>query len=243
MQTFLIQKPAVRDARSGPLFTVLIFFVLLSSQSTASIVTTSGTGGLSITEDFSSLPHATEFDTYTGNSLIHFGEAFAGQTVFEVLGDEIISGTPTASLALLDPPSNNGFYTFGVGSIQGLAGAPGGGDGNIGEGALAMLFTDNINEFSIFLGVAPNYTLNFYRRDGSLFDSVDVVGQGIYHFSSIDSSPFAGVTITNTGPTGAQYDDVRLGAAIPEPNTVLLFCSALSITLIRRRSRRGNSFN
>lgn len=211
------------------------------------IYVTTGAAPFYIVDDFSSIQGDISGIYYTKGANI--AEAFFGQDVIGGEGIPFVNeraiGTPTNPLELMVPSSQDG-VSIGIGHVNdycllGMANGP------IGEGVISIYFLEN--QFAIGLAILGGsggaVTLDFFSRDGSLFDSVNINNISDakieYTFSS-SISEFAGITISNTDHGGIGIDDLRLSSAqasVPEPSTILLLTAGITgIGLLRIKRKR-----
>ena len=216
-----------------------------SSASAASIIVISpSTLNTSDIETFSdlSIPYPGIIDTVLVRNGISFAERFAGQTVSsDVHWSDVLSGMPTAGLTLVaGAPSQNLAQTFGNNHSRVIAGRNELEDN--GEGAVAVLFSVNQFELGFSItgstGFVGNAFVSFYRRDGSLIDTVTLasLADGAFAFRGSPAVPdIAGITITNDDTGGIGFDNFRYNA-IPESSTAaLLACGLAGLAAARRR--------
>jgi len=189
--------------------------------------------------DFESLTGGTESGTnydgvidLTGAS---FAERFVGQTLTVSGNFDVLSGMPVNSLALQAgvPNQNLVLLTYGLdGNV--LAGLGPTGFDNfsaIGEGAVAILFERDQSElgFKTVGGNLGTAKVEFWTRDGSLIDAIDLadIGTGFFGFRREGSiKDIAGLSIWNTDLGGIAFDDIRF-EVVPIPPAVWLFGSGL----------------
>ncbi|MEM9353838.1 MAG: PEP-CTERM sorting domain-containing protein [Planctomycetota bacterium] len=200
--------------------------------------------------DFNSLPSA-PFPGVSTEGVVDldgasFAEHFAGQAI-GVSGDfDTVSGSPNDPLALVPGAVGENITVGNVGGIVAIAGlGPNAwplASAN-GEGSLAILFDDDTAEFGLeILGVDPSTggaTFDFYRRNGTLIDSVTVPlpSNGFFGFvRELDTVDIAGVVITNDDVGGIAIDNVVFQLPIPEPGTWTL--AALGVFAISCRNRK-----
>jgi len=203
---------------------------------------------LSVTglEDFESLaapPYpGAPFDGVVDLDGSAYAERFAGQTLGASGLFDTLSGLPSGPLSLVAGAASQNLVAATLGSVGvsglGAAGFPAE-DAN-GEGAFSILLDVDSAEFGIeILGAnAGTATFDFYRRDGSLIESVTLTGlsDGLYGFAREGGEiDIAGVSITNDDPAGIGFDNVRF--AVPEPGSAgLLALGLLGTGLAARRS-------
>lgn len=184
-----------------------------------------------------------------------FGERFAGQTLGVNGNFDVLTGTPTNPLTLLAgaPGRNLSIDAFGAPGNQVISGLGPVGFPSfnaIGEGSLAVLFDADQSELGLDIlaterGMA---TFNFFRRDGSLIDTL------VFDFTNLLDGPrafrreggaadIAGLTVTNNDPFGLAYDNLRFSqGVVPEPTSLMLFAGGAAAVMAwtyRRRKRVG----
>lgn len=148
-----------------------------------------------------------------------FAERFQGQTLtsfddgtslFDVLG-----ATATDPLTLQVGNAGENLLVTSVTTAavvgRGPTNFP---EDNVGEGSIAVLFDFDQSQFGVTIeGVdsGGSATLDFFRRDGSLIDTVVVPlsGDGAHGFQREGGvNDIAGVSIHNDDPLGVGYDDL-----------------------------------
>ncbi len=177
-------------------------------------------------------------------------ERFVGQTL-SFSGDlDVLSGLPSGPLALQvgaagenlavgTDTGTNGLYPWGP------KGAPL--PDGYGEGSFAVLFSGDVSNFGFesFFG-AGTTTVQFFRADGSLIDSVVVAGVGTFGFARDGGlQDIRGVSVHTSDAGGLGYDNFRYGDVddvVPEPASIVLFGLGLVGLggLARRRNRAAS---
>ncbi len=174
----------------------------------------------------------TNFDSVFESDGADFAERFAGQALSFSGNFDVLSGTPTSPLTLQvgDPNDNLNVFLFtGTGSqvLTGLGplGFPSG--SAIGEGSFAVLFDFDQSEFGFDLvgGNAGSATVNFFKRDGSLIDTVILTGLSdqSYGFARDGGvNDVAGISVHNDDVAGIGFDNLCHDVAgVPgQPETV-----------------------
>jgi len=145
---------------------------------------------------------------------ISFGERFVGQTLSYALNFDVLSGSPTNPLTLVaGAPSEN--LLVGILALGGLGPVASGVPGQaIGEGSVAVSLDEDQAEVG-FAALGTNMgtaTLDFFRRDGSLIQTVVVtdldslfLGYGFRRVGGI--TDIAGFSIQNADEGGVFYDN------------------------------------
>ena len=152
---------------------------------------------------------------------VFFAERFVGQTLSYAGNFDVISGSPSNPLALQPGASgqNLNVFNFSTNVLDGLGPLGFPNFDSIGEGAMAMYFSAGQSQFSFQLvgGDAGSATLDFYRADGSLIDTIVLSGlaNSTYGFQRLGGVPdIAGVLIQNTDPAGIGLDNVCHDVAV-----------------------------
>jgi len=178
------------------------------------------------------------------------GERFNGQVLGSSGNSDTLSGLPNGPLSVVVGALNQNLNIFtrapdgnvltGLGNL----GFPN--FNAIGEGAVAILFDNDQSEFG-FQSVGGDFgdaTFEFFRRDGSLIDTLNPagLGMGLFGFSRDGGvRDIAGISMWNTDPAGIAYDNIIFDVAgnqvaVPEPATVALFGLGLvGLGFARRR--------
>jgi hypothetical protein len=188
------------------------------------------------------VPPGTNYDSIFTSGGVSFAERFTGQANTPSGGFDVLSGTPSGPLSLAIGATNQNLNVVVNNGSQVLSGlGPVGFPAfdAIGEGSFAALFTTDQSEFGFDLiggnlEAANGAILNFFRRDGSLIDTVTLnnLSDKSYGFKR-DGGVFdiAGVSVHNNDLAGIGVDnvrfDVRSGGNVPEPASIALVGMAL----------------
>jgi len=161
----------------------------------------------------------TNYDTVFESDGADFGERFAGQTLSFIGDFDQLSGSPTSPLTLQAGSTNQnlGVYIYDGTGSQVLYGLGPLGFPNydaIGEGSFAVLFDFDQSEFGFDLvgGNDGTATINFFKRDGTLIDTIIVTGLGTdqsYGFTRDGGvNDIAGISIHNDDLRGIGFDNL-----------------------------------
>lgn len=162
-------------------------------------------------------PGVNHDDVFESNGAA-FAERFLGQNLSYDGPFDQLSGTPVSPLTLQvgEPGQNLNIYLYTSTNSQILTGLGAAGWPNsdaIGEGSFAVLFDYDQTEFGFQLvgGNDGPATVDFFRRDGSLIDSI-VIGNlstDSYGFRRAGGiADIAGISIQNVDPAGIGFDSL-----------------------------------
>lgn len=210
---------------------------------------------------FSELAGGAVIDGLLTSGGVQFGERFDGQelavakaprpgAIAQDWFDDLSFGAPLAGLTLLPGAigANLGVYHYGDADGAAIFGiGPQNSDGSdpSGFGALSARFASPVSALGFQLRDADGgaITLQLYRADGSLIETVDLTGRtdGRYAFARNGGvADIAGFSLTHRDSYyGVSLDNLLLTtAAVPEPAAALLFIPGLlTLAALRRRAR------
>lgn len=175
---------------------------------------------------------------------IGFSERFVGQVVMPFGDNDILSAAPVGPLTLVqgaalhntsvviyDEGTQNGKVFAGIGTVPfpSLLG--------LGEGSFAMQFSSDQSQIGLSLvgGDAGSAFLSFFRRDGSLIDSVVLGGlgeTGFYGFARAGGiHDIAGISVFNDDLAGIGLDNIKhdVVSSVPEPGMYLMLLVGLAL--------------
>jgi hypothetical protein len=146
---------------------------------------------------------------------VFFAERFVGQAVSYNGNFDVITGSPSNPLLLQAgaPLQNLNVFDYSTNVLTGLGPLGFPNFDAIGEGAIAMYFSAGQSQFAFQLvgGENGSATLDFYRADGSLIDTIVLSGLAntTYGFKRVDGTQdIAGVLIQNQDVGGIGLDNV-----------------------------------
>lgn len=150
----------------------------------------------------------------------NFAERFVGQTLSPSGNFDVLSGTPTVPLALqVGSPGQNlnilsSASTLNTNALSGVGPLGFPNFDAVGEGSFAVLFDFDQSEFGFDLlgGNGGSATVNFFRRNGSLADTIviDGLASTSYGFRRDGGiKDIAGISIDNNDPGGIPVDNLR----------------------------------
>ncbi len=211
----------------------------------------------------------TNFDNILDLGDASFAERFVGQSVSSSGTSDVLSDSPTNPLSLQVGAPNENVTVFSSpgetngGAIAGLGPLGFPAPFSIGDGALAILFDNDQSEFGFMSpgGNAGSAAFNFFRRDGSLINSLNPMnlGEDFFGFSrEAGTQDIAGISIFNTDFNGIGLDDIIFDvpgdsmpnipgdpsgdsnppAPVPEPSTFLLLGTGLAAFVAWRQTSR-----
>lgn len=184
------------------------------------------------------------FDDIIAGTGISYGERFAGQSLAADDPFDVVTGSPVGTLSLLSGAASQNLATLPQSTttfLLGLSATDGGYQSTraLGEGAIAVLFDHDHSEFGFeFLGASNggDAFISFFRRDGSLIDSITIVnvangGIGFRRTGGI--ADIAGAVMTNNEVNGFGINTVLYN--IPGPSGQAVFVAAAPLAARRRR--------
>lgn len=219
------------------------------------------------TEDFSGFASGgnTPYNGLVQGNGLAFGERFAGQQLssqtvfFPAVGSsgqfDALSGSPTSPLTLLAGNADQNLWIGNVGLSGGfmMAGCgPAGsafGPGGNGYGSVALLFDEDQSQLG-FQIIGQNGSIgvvSFFRRDGSLIETVNIDLAGLQTGGLVPELSFgflrdggvadiAGMSFTNVDLAGVAMDNFIFSSSIPAPGAVALLGLAGLVGGRRRRA-------
>jgi len=231
---------------------ILLVVALTTTVGTAQATLTQiGLGSLiyDSTIDFETTALGIHNSTIVPSGAMSFSERFAGQTLSHFDNFDVLSGTPSGPLTLVDGAANRNLniHAFGgTGSrvLTGL-GTEGANNNGRGKGAVSVLFGALQSDFG-FQVVGQDGgtgTLAAFRADGSSVGSLTFgLGSTATDFAfSSGTDLIAGFSLTNFNGGGAAFDNFRYReggySAIPEPSTALLLGLGIAVAGFVKRRR------
>ena len=197
----------------------------------------------------------TNYDGILTSGGVSFAERFAGQVNVPVAGFDVLSGTPSSDLALAVGAVNQNLAVATPASsnvLGGLGTASHPSFDALGEGSIAILFSEDQSEFGLDIAFTDSgtATLDFFRRDGFLIEQVilnlPLSNNTSYAFARVGGlKDIAGVSIFNNDLQGFAIDNVRYDVPVggngqgqlPEPGSLVLSALALlGLAAVRRRN-------
>lgn len=200
-------------------------------------------------------PPGTSYDGILESGTVAFAERFVGQTRTTSGVFDVLSGLPGGSLTLQvgAPNQNVGVALFGTSQVLfgiGPQGFPA--LSSTGEGSVAALFDFDQSElvFDVVGGEGGSATVQFFRRDGTLIDTVILGGLGdsSYGFQREGAlRDIAGVSIFNDDGGGIGLDNLRSDVrgrqgppgTIPWPAAGVLVVAGLGLARMLTERGRG----
>jgi hypothetical protein len=169
----------------------------------------------------------TSYDIVLWSGTILFGERFQGQTLGNAGDFDVVSGTPSDPLTPQagSAGQNLNIFTYVSNVLVGLGHIGFPDIDAIGEGSIALYFPAPQRRVGLQLvgGNGGSATLDFYRADGSLIDSIVLTGLGEfrYGFETADATnSIAGILIQSTDASGVGLDDVCYEAGVVSSRSV-----------------------
>ena len=196
----------------------------------------------------------TNYDAIFESDGASFAERFVGQTLTPSGDFDTLSGVPSTPLALQIGAAGQNLNVFIHTTSNVLTGLGNKGfpsfDG-IGEGSFAVLFDYDQSEFGFELvgGDGGSATVEFFKRDGSLIDTILLGGLSdqSYGFQRDGGlKDIAGISIWNTDGGGIGFDNLIHDVPgvpgdpniVPEPMTMIaMFGGLVSLGGYLRRRR------
>ena len=224
-------------------FSILLLSATITGVSSVGIAAASSVnqvsyGSLTGSEvvTFEDLPQisapGTNYDNIFVSGGVSFAERFVGQTLSTLNNFDQLSGSPNAGLALQIGAANQNINVF-AGNYNGKYGNVLDGLGPIGypsydaigEGSFALRFSTDQSQFGFSLvgGDGGNAYISFFKRDGSLIDSITVSGlSNTYYGFSREGGvmDIAGISIYNDDLGGVAFDDLKHDVRSNENNSV-----------------------
>jgi len=182
--------------------------------------------------DFNTAPAAalpgTSYDSIINPNGVGIAERFYGQTIMDFAGSDKLGDNVIGPLTLVAGAPNQNIDVFQYGSSHVVAGLGPVGYPSfdaLGEGAISFLFTGNLSQFgfAVFGANQGDVTLDFWRANGTLIQSVVIngVADTYYGFEREGGvQDIRGVSIWNDDAAGIAFNKIKydLGPSIaPDP--------------------------
>ncbi len=159
----------------------------------------------------------TSYDTPVISNGVGASERFVGQTLSDFGGNDKLSDSVTGPLTLASGVSGQNVDIFHYGSSNIIVGLGPVGYPEfdaLGEGSIAFLFSTDQSQFGfgVFGANQGNVTLDFWRANGTLIQSVVIngVNDTYYGFEREgDVHDIRGVSIWNTDAAGIGYNKIK----------------------------------
>lgn len=196
----------------------------ISLLAACTLLPTTTTAQVTVTNQTAPIPIAEDFNTYTMSEVsgilvipgARIAEDCFGQTTVKNGAVEVTTGNPTNPPTLRVPPAHDGVYTSVINSLGSLAGmAEGNTIDEIGEGAITIVYDTAQAQIGLRIsGSNPGSGIarfQFFASNGGLIAAVNLPSSPDRDITvTTNSGAIRAVTFTNSGDLqGLALDDLR----------------------------------